>query len=156
MLKDILKSIIRRTPYRVIRARDANRFSAIEECLQSLARRGYRPLRIVDGGANVGDFARCADRIFRPAAIHLVEPQPACRRSLASLARDHRYHLHAIALGADDTTLYLTIDPTGITTGAHIDLAPEPSAPPPPALQCKSNGLISYLMDASLIRIEPC
>lgn len=31
LLKDLLKSIIRRTPYRVIRARDANRFSAIEE-----------------------------------------------------------------------------------------------------------------------------
>ena len=36
LLKDLLKSIIRRTPYRVIRAGDANRFSAIEECLQSL------------------------------------------------------------------------------------------------------------------------
>ena len=31
LLEDLLKSIIRRTPYRVIRARHANRFSAIEQ-----------------------------------------------------------------------------------------------------------------------------
>ena len=36
LLKDLLKSIIRRTPYRVILAGDANRFSAIEERLQLL------------------------------------------------------------------------------------------------------------------------
>lgn len=120
MLKSILKSIIRRTPYRVTRARDANRFQAIEECLVSLRRRGFRPRRIVDGGANIGDFAQCAGKIFAKAKIHLVDPQPACRNSLARLAQDQRFQLHTVALGAEDAFTDLAIDPAGVTTGAHV------------------------------------
>lgn len=120
MLKRTLKSILRRTPYRVIRARDTNRFQAIEECHVSLARRGYNPRRIVDGGANVGDFARLAATIFPVATIHLVEPQPVCHEALAKLARDDRLRLHAVALGAEGTFIDLAIDPAGVTTGAHV------------------------------------
>ena len=120
MLKRTLKSILRYTPYRVIRARDANRFQAIDECLVSLAKRGFIPKRIVDGGANVGDFAKLAAVIFPVATIHLVEPQPACRNALSQLAQDTRFRLHSIALGAADAFLNLAIDPVGITTGAHI------------------------------------
>lgn len=120
MLKRTLKSIIRLTPYRVTRARDANRFQAIEECLVSLAKRGFSPQRIVDGGANVGDFARCAASIYPLAKIHLVEPQPACHEALAQLAQDRHYSLHAVALGAEDAFIDLAIDPAGVTTGAHV------------------------------------
>ena len=120
MLKRVLKSILRHTPYRVIRARDANRFQAIEECLVSLAKRGFKPRRIVDGGANVGDFARLAAAIFPAATVHLVEPQPACHEALARLARDDRFRLHAVALGAENTFIDLAIDPAGVTTGAHV------------------------------------
>ncbi len=120
MLKSILKSIIRHTPYRVIRARDTNRFQAIDECLLSLAKRGYSPLRIVDGGANVGDFARLAASIFPSATVHLVEPQPACCDSLATLAQNDRFLLHTIALGAEDGFIDLAIDAAGVTTGAHV------------------------------------
>ena len=120
MLKRTLKSLIRYTPYRVIRARDANRFQAIEECLVSLAKRGFRPRRIVDGGANVGEFAKLAASIFPAATVHLVEPQPACREALAKLARNNRFRLHAVALGAEDASIDLAIDPAGVTTGAHV------------------------------------
>lgn len=120
MLKSVLKSIIRYTPYRVVRACDANRFQAVEECLVSLARRGFRSRRIVDGGANVGDFARYAARIFPTATIHLVEPQPACRDALARLAQDQRFRVHAVALGAENADIHLAVDPAGVTTGAHI------------------------------------
>ena len=119
-LKRTLKSIVRCTPYRVIRARDANRFQAIEECLVSLAKRGFNPQLIVDGGANIGDFARRAASIFPLATVHLVEPQPACYETLKLLAQDNRFYLHAVALGAEDATIDLAIDPTGITTGAHV------------------------------------
>lgn len=120
MLKRILKSILRHTPYRVIRARDANRFQAIDESLLSLARRGFSPRRIIDGGANVGDFARRAAAIFPAATVYLVEPQPACREALARLAQEKRFHLHAVALGAEDEFIDLAIDPVGVTTGAHV------------------------------------
>lgn len=119
MLRSALKSIIRRTPYRVVWARDANRFQAIEECLTSLARRGLEPRRIVDGGANVGAFARQAASIFTTATIDLVEPQPGCRDALVRLAQDKRFRFHAVALGAEDANVYLTVDPAGVTTGAH-------------------------------------
>lgn len=120
MLKRTLKSILRLTPYRVTRARDANRFQAIEESLVSLASRGFNPRRIVDGGANVGDFARLAASIYPAAIIHLVEPQPACCGTLSQLARDDRYLLHSVALGAEDGFIDLAIDAAGITTGAHV------------------------------------
>ena len=120
MLKRILKSFLRHTPYRVVRARDANRFQAIEECLVSLAKRGFNPRRIVDGGANVGDFAKLAASIFRMATVHLVEPQPACHNALAQLTEDDHFRLHAVALGSEDTFIDLAIDPAGVTTGAHV------------------------------------
>jgi FkbM family methyltransferase len=132
MLKHVLKSIFLLTPYRVIRARDANRFQAIEECLVSLAGRGFNPRRIVDCGANVGDFARCASSIFPKATVHLVEPQPACHEILAQLARDSRFRLHTVALGAEDGYISLAIDPAGVTTGAHV----RPDAKPPSDGEC--------------------
>jgi FkbM family methyltransferase len=120
VLKDAVKSILRHTPYRVIRARDANRFQAIEESLISLANRGFKPLRIIDGGANVGDFARLSAAIFPGATVHLVEPQPACHAALARLERDSLFRLHTVALGAENSSIDLAIDPTGVTTGAHV------------------------------------
>ena len=120
MLKRVLKSILLYTPYRVIRARDANRFQAIEECLVSLAKRGFNPRRIVDGGANVGDFAKIAASIFGMATVHLVEPQLAYHKVLAQLTRDDRFRLHAVALGSEDAFIDLAIDPAGVTKGAHV------------------------------------
>lgn len=120
MLKRILKSAIQHTPYRMIRARDANRFQAIEECLIWLAKRGFKPQRIVDGGANVGEFGKRAAAIFPLATVHLVEPQPACREALSRLARDNRFRYHAVALGREDALIELAIDPAGVTTGAHV------------------------------------
>lgn len=128
MLKRVLKAILRHTPYRVIRARDANRFQAIEECLVSLAKRGFNPRRIVDGGANVGEFAKIAASIFGMATVHLVEPQPACHKILRQLARNNRFRLHAVALGAENTFIDLAIDPAGVTTGAHVLPDHEPSS----------------------------
>jgi FkbM family methyltransferase len=120
-LKRVLKALIRQTPYRLVRAGDGNRFQAIEPCLLSLASRGFRPQRIIDGGANIGDFARCAAAIFPGAMIHLVEPQPACQDALAKLAREGRFIRHAVALGAEDGSIELATDPGGgVTTGAHI------------------------------------
>ena len=120
MLKRTLKSIIRFTPYRITKARDANRFQAIDECLTSLAMRGFDPRQIVDGGANVGEFAVRASLIFPEALVHLVEPQPACIEALAELALNDRFRLHTVALGRENGFINLAIDPNGVTTGAHI------------------------------------
>jgi FkbM family methyltransferase len=154
MLKRTLKSIIRFTPYRVTRARDANRFQAIEECLISLEKRGLNPRRIVDGGANIGDFARCAASIFPAAQIHLVEPQPACRDALAKLARNCNFHVHAVALGAEDSFIDLAIDPAGVTTGAHV----VPDSTPPLDGICVRVPItrLEMLLAAKLVTEDRC
>jgi FkbM family methyltransferase len=124
-VKGWLKSLLRHTPYRIIRARDPNRFQAIEETLTSLRSRGFSPNIVLDGGANVGDFARLVRRIFgQTAEVHLIEPQPACLPFLESLAKEAGYILHSVALGAQDgQMLELAIDPVAVTTGAHIAIA---------------------------------
>lgn len=121
-MKSLLKAALRRTPYRVIRARDTNRFEAIEETLTSLSRRRFAPRIVLDGGANVGDFARLARRVFGEGLeIHLFEPQPACQPLLEVLARQSGFILHAAAIGSvNDQVLELAIDPVAVTTGAHV------------------------------------
>jgi FkbM family methyltransferase len=63
-----------------------------------LKRRGFAPEVIVDGGANIGNFARMARRIFADATIHLIEPQPACQEALTRLAKAEGFVLHDAAL----------------------------------------------------------
>lgn len=67
-----------------------NRFDAMEVGLRSIARFGYRPRVIVDAGASFGHWAATARRIFPGAALHLIEPQPACASALEHLAAESR------------------------------------------------------------------
>ncbi len=122
-MKSVLKAALRRTPYRVVRARDANRFQAIEDTLLALKARGFSPKIVLDGGANVGDFGRMARRVFGAnAEIHLFEPQPACLPHLEALTKQQNFILHTVAIGARDEILELAIDPSSVTTGAHVKL----------------------------------
>ena len=121
-MKQLLKRIIRHTPYRVIRKTHANRFGAIDETLSSLVNRGFAPKIIFDGGANVGEFALLARRIFGDEPeIHMFEPQPACAPILEKLTQQRKLHFHAAALGSTPGQLLpFVVDPAGITTGAHV------------------------------------
>ena len=123
-MKALLKRILQATPYRIIRARVRNRFSAQHEVLTGLARRGYRPRRIVDGGAHVGDFARMARSVFADATIDLIEPQAACQAALRDLANSMPgCTLHPVAIGRAPGTLAMACDPAAPSTGAHIQPA---------------------------------
>ena len=120
-MKALLKRLLLATPYRIVRAAARNRFSAQQEALQMLASRGYRPRRIVDGGANVGDFAKLAKAVFAPARIDLIEPQPACQPLLAALVRANpECVLHAVAIGCEQGSLAMALDLNKPSTGAHI------------------------------------
>ena len=124
-MKTLLKRLLQITPYRIVRATARNRFSAQQETLLSLARRGYRPRRIVDGGANVGDFARMAKAAFAPLRIDLIEPQPACQKPLMALVDlAPECVLHAAAIGRAVGTLQMALDPEEPSTGAHISNDP--------------------------------
>ena len=119
--KDLLKRLLEKSPFRIIRARTRNRFFAQQETLTLLARRGYRPRRIVDGGAHVGDFARMARSVFADAVIDLIEPQAACQAALRGLVgRMPGCLLHPVAIGRTPGTLTMACDPSAPSTGAHI------------------------------------
>lgn len=123
-LKQFVRSLLRQTPYRIVRGHSINRFQAIPEALESLYRRGYRPKRVIDGGANVGSFAQDLRRVFPDAVIHLVEPQSACQPALRSLAAQPGFVLHRVALCAPadaGESLRLSTGGNSVSTGAHID-----------------------------------
>lgn len=131
-LKRVAKALIGLTPYRIGRARDLNRFQAIPEGLSLIARFGFEPTQIIDGGANVGDFAIMARARFPQAHIHMIEPQPACAESLLRLTRNHGFSFHPAALVGPEQSggaIGFVVTPGSVTTGAHIgDGSEDPSA----------------------------
>lgn len=126
-MKSIIKSLLQKTPYKVVRRSRENRFSAIDQSLISLRQRGFDPPLILDGGANVGEFSRLAFRLFPRSTIHAVEPQPGCAEALQSLQTKYgdRLVIHMAALCAPEdhgSTLTLFSDSTYTSTGAHVAL----------------------------------
>lgn len=132
-MKSALKWALAHTPYRVVRRQAHNRFQAVEASLLAAADRGFRPTIIIDGGANVGEFARAALQIFPEAKVHTIEPQPGCVAALNLLAAEigKRLVFHPVALcePADaGSSLTLASDASFTSTGAHVvvgDYKPE-------------------------------
>ena len=119
-MKAIVKSLLARTPYRVIRRTDMNRFQAIEECMRGLKARAYRPRVIIDGGAHLGEFTLLARKTFPDTEwFHLFEPQQACIEPLRKLCAGGNLVLHECALSNRSGTLrFLRTDEPN--TGAHV------------------------------------
>ena len=124
-MKALIKTMIALTPYRIVRDTGVNRFQAIHTCLKLLRTFGYQPRAIIDGGAHLGHFALQAKAIFPEAIIHMVEPQPACRKELEALSFTHKFLFHPYALATEaearQGNLLLAIDDVA-TTGAHISV----------------------------------
>ena len=126
-MRSLMKRWARAAGYRVERWRPANRFSAMSDALELLRLRGFQPRVIIDGGANIGEWAEMALDIFPGAAIHLVEPQPACRPQLERLAHNREAAtVHAVALSQPGrTSLAFTGGAAGGGTGVHVLTARE-------------------------------
>lgn len=130
-MRQILKRLLAHTPYRIVRAHALNRFSAIPEVLTALKSRGFSPTHIIDGGANIGDFAREAASIYPAIPIEMIEPQPACHEALRKLAAQQRFVLHPVALASPakaGKTLMLSTPGDEVSTGAHISSINDASA----------------------------
>lgn len=97
-MKQILKTIIAQTPYRIVRDKGANRFQAIDISLRSIKDRGFCPHVVIDGGAHLGLFSLETKKIFPRAKYHLIEPQPACAGFLKELCSTEGFVLHECAL----------------------------------------------------------
>ncbi|NBB23587.1 FkbM family methyltransferase [Porphyrobacter sp. SLTP] len=133
-MRSFLKAALAITPYKLLRHRHGNRFSSNEDALASLRRRGFVPLRVIDGGANIGDFSRFAMKLFPEAVVHAIEPQPGCYAALDTLRMEAggRLTVHPVALCGpeqDGSTLAIASDAALTSTGAHVVLDGEPSTP---------------------------
>lgn len=94
----------------------------MDDTLRLLAAAGYHPRVVIDGGANVGQWATLASAVFPGAAFHLVEPQPECQARLRRLFGAPRYNVHPVALtspGTDHVTL-ASVGGAGVGTGAYV------------------------------------
>jgi FkbM family methyltransferase len=118
-VKQFVKWLMSCTPYRIVRDRGANRFQAIETCLQSLKARGYDPTVIIDGGAHLGSFTLAVRPIFPRASFHLIEPQPTCSTQLTQFCAQNGFIFHQCALADNAGTVPLSRT-TSPSTGAHI------------------------------------
>jgi FkbM family methyltransferase len=118
-MKDLVRAIMSRTPYRIVRDNDQNRFQAIEACLRGLKARGFSPSVVIDGGAHLGSFSMFAKSLFPDATFHLIEPQSACISTLRELCAAQNFILHECALAEHDGRLQFpaTSEPG---TGAHV------------------------------------
>jgi FkbM family methyltransferase len=118
-MRQLIHSLLGRLGFSVHRSGRSNRFDAMEEVLQRLHRLGYQPLRIIDGGSNVGQWATIARRTFPSAHIDLVEPQEGCQPALAAIAAaDPAMALHPVALASID---HATVSLSGVgSSGAWV------------------------------------
>jgi FkbM family methyltransferase len=109
LVKSIIKAILRRTPYRIVRDRGFNRFNAIDDQLLQLKRKGYEPRVVIDGGAHLGSFSLSARKLWPHAAFHLIEPQAACDSHLRSLCDANGFELHSYALADTESARQGTV-----------------------------------------------
>jgi FkbM family methyltransferase len=118
-VKQIIKTLMAQTPYRIVRDRGANRFQAIDSALRNMKERGFHPRIVIDGGAHLGSFSLATKRTFPLAQFHLVEPQSACSKPLKALCTKEGFFLHECALAdhIGEVGISQTSEPS---TGVHI------------------------------------
>lgn len=74
----------------------------------SLLRQGYRPLHIVDVGANRGNWTRTALKYFPDSYYTLFEPQEKMRHAVADLTENPRVKFYAMGAGPENSIMKLT------------------------------------------------
>jgi FkbM family methyltransferase len=98
------------------------------DVLSNLRNIGYRPTAIVDGGANIGEWAKLARTINPGVTIHLIEPLPNCVARLLEIAKlDGNMFVHPVAVttsGISEVRMNLTGN-DGLATSAQVALAGE-------------------------------
>lgn len=68
--------------------------------ISRLVNQGIRPQTVIDVGANVGQFAIAASRLFRGARIYSIEPDPITAELLRkNTSRDSNISISVVALG---------------------------------------------------------
>jgi FkbM family methyltransferase len=106
---------------RVMRVRPANRFDAMCDSLQTIARAGFEPTIVIDAGANTGQWAQKASAVFPGASLHLIEPQAACQAELRAFASTRgSVEIHQTAITRPGRALVRMAGARRGSTGAHV------------------------------------
>jgi FkbM family methyltransferase len=97
-----------------------NRFDAMPDVLQRLAKQ-FTPTRIVDVGANCGQWASTVAAVFPRVPLHLIEPQAACRPALDAFAAAHgAADVHEVAVSKPGRDAVLMVAAVAGSTGAYV------------------------------------
>jgi FkbM family methyltransferase len=89
------------------------------QMLRALREQGLRPATVIDGGANIGQFARAAAETFPDARVFSFEPLPeVAARLRANLASCPRVTTFESALGSHDGTLRFFRDAYDLASSA--------------------------------------
>ncbi len=94
----------------------------MSEALEMMRQRGYAPRVVIDGGANLGQWATLASAVFPQAVFNLIEPQPRCQEHLRATLTPPRFHVHPFALTAPGVgrIRLASAGGEGISTGAFV------------------------------------
>jgi FkbM family methyltransferase len=100
----------------------------MDEALSGLARFGFNPSTIIDGGANRGEWAKAARAVFPFSHIHLIEPLPKCVDCLRQMAAtDGMMSVHPYAATVPGMTevMFNLVGDDGMATSAQVALPGE-------------------------------
>jgi FkbM family methyltransferase len=72
----------------------------MEASLLNMKRNGFRPTKIIDVGAHIGNWTKMSLRLFPNARVLMIEPQERLRKMLQKMAEaDPRLHFSAVLVG---------------------------------------------------------
>src|ERR1700730_14418805 len=118
-MKQIIKSVMARTPYRIVRDQGGNRFQSIDAALAGMKKRGFDPDFVIVGGAHLGSFSVMAQTLFPRAKFHLIEPQAACLPHLRRLCEQKDFQLYGQSLAEQSKKILMTAG-SEPSTGVHV------------------------------------
>ena len=122
MIKELIKSILKRSGYAVIRHTDLVELwektqltsrSLRLRLFRQIKKKGFIPTHIIDVGANKGDWARDAHEVFPDCAFTLIEPQVEMKPHLdrfCSEVKDARWLLAGAGASAGELPITVRSD----------------------------------------------
>jgi len=120
-----------------------------------------RVSRVLDVGANHGDFALAASTIYPGAEVLLVEPLPTLQGELERrcAGQDGRWRLEPCALGGEAGTAMLHVDPNADEIGSLVGasemyLKANPKAKADQSFPCRVRTLDELCLEKGIAEID--
>jgi FkbM family methyltransferase len=111
VIKKAIQSVLNRMGYELVRVNAA----PLDRFFSMLERQGFSPSHVIDVGAHVGGFTRCAVKYFPDARYTLIEPQEELEQHVQDLvARGHKIEWITAGAAEKAGTLGLTVRPNSV------------------------------------------